>query len=152
VYLNDHRSGAAMGVALARKLRSRFEGTERGGFFTQVAGDIEADLDSLDVLMASLQVRHNVAKQAGAWIGEKLSRLKLNPWFNGSGRLTVLLEIEMLALGVEGKLSLWRGLLAIADTTPELKAAPLEELATRAEQQRRGLEQERLRETFAVLT
>jgi len=141
-----------MGVALARKLRSRFEGTERGGFFTQLAGDVKADLDSLDVLMASIQVRQNMAKQAGAWLGERVSRLKLNPWFNGSERLTVLLEIEMLALGVEGKLSMWRSLLAIADSTPELKAAPLDELVTRAEQQRSGLEQERLRETLAVLS
>ena len=105
IYLNDHRSGAMMGVALARKLRSRFEGTDRGPFFTQLAGDIEADVATLDALMASLQVRHNGVKHAAGWVGEKASRLKLNRWFNGSERLTVLLEIEVLALGVEGKLA-----------------------------------------------
>jgi hypothetical protein len=81
-----------------------------------------------------------------------VARREGQPWFNGSDRLTVLLEIEMLALGVEGKLSMWRSLSAIADSTPELKAAPLDELLTRAEQQRSGLEQERLRETLAVLS
>jgi hypothetical protein len=151
VYLNDHRSGATMGTALSRKLRSRFEGTDRGPFFTQLAGDIEADADALSALMASLQVRRNALKQASGWAAEKVSRLKLNRWFNGSERLTVLLEIEALALGVEGKLSLWRGLQAVADSRPELKAAPLDEWAARAEEQRAGLEQERLREAEAVL-
>jgi hypothetical protein len=151
VYLNDHRSGAVMGVALARKLRSRFEGTDRGPFYTQLTGDVEADLDTLDTLMASLQVPHNVVKHAGGWVGEKVSRLKLNSWWNGSARLTVMLEIEMLALGVEGKLSLWRSLQAVAGSRPELNAAPLDALAARAEQQRSDLERERIREAEAVL-
>jgi hypothetical protein len=151
VYLNDHRSGAMVGVALARKLRTRFDGTERGAFFTQLAADIEADMDTLDTIMASLQVRPNVLKHASGWIAEKISRVKLNPWFNGSPRLTVMLEIEALSLGVEGKLSLWRSLQVIAATTPELKEPMLDQLVARAEEQRGGLERERLVESKAVL-
>jgi hypothetical protein len=151
VYLNDHRSGAMMGVALAGKLRSRFEGTDRGPFFTQLAADVEADLGTLDTLMASLHARPNVVKHAGGWVAEKVSRLKLNPWFNGSERLTVMLEIEVLALGVEGKQAMWRSLQAVADTTPELKAVPLDELIARAGAQREGLERERLTEACAAL-
>jgi hypothetical protein len=151
VYLNDHRSGAMTGVALSRKLRSRFEGTERGPFFSKLAGDIEADLATLDALMASLQVRHNTLKHAGGWMGEKVSRLKLNPWFNGSERLTILLEIELLSLGVEGKLAMWRALQGVTDSRPELKGAPLDELVGRAEEQRAGLERERRRESDVVL-
>jgi hypothetical protein len=151
VYLNDHRSGAMMGVALSRKLRSRFEGTDRGPFFSQLAGDIEADVATLDGLMASLQVRHNAVKHAGGWVGEKVSRLKLNRWFSGSERLAVLLEIEVLALGVEGKLALWRALQGVTDAVPELKPAPLDELVARAEEQRAGLERERRHEADTVL-
>jgi hypothetical protein len=151
VYLNDHRSGAMMGVALARKLRSRFDGTERGPFFAQLAADVQADVDTLDTIMASLEVSPNVLKHASGWIGEKFSRVKLNPWFNGSPRLTVMLEIEVLSLGVEGKLGLWRSLQAIAPTTPGLKEPLLDRLVARAEEQRDGLERERLIESKAVL-
>jgi hypothetical protein len=140
-----------MGVALARKLRSRFEGTERGAFFGQLAADVEDDLDTLDTIMASLQVRPNVVKHASGWVGEKISRVKLNPWFNGSSRLTVMLEIEVLSLGVEGKLSLWRSLQVIAPATPGLKPPLLDQLVVRAEEQRDGLERERLIESKAVL-
>jgi hypothetical protein len=151
VYLNDHRSGAMMGVALAHKLRSRFEGTERGPFFTQLATDVEDDLETLDTIMASLQVRPNVVKHASGWIGEKISRVKLNPWFNGSSRLTVMLEIELLSLGVQGKLSLWRSLQVIAPVTPGLEEPLLDQLLARAEEHRDGLERERLIESKAVL-
>src|SRR6201995_4912083 len=75
VYLNDHRSGAMTGMALSRKLRSRFGGTDRGPFFTQLAGDIEADADTLTAIMAGLQVRRNAIKHAGGWAAEKVSRL-----------------------------------------------------------------------------
>jgi len=151
VYLNDHRSGAMMGVSLARKLRSRFDGTERGPFFTRLAADIEEDLDTLDTIMAGLHVRPNVVKHASGWIGEKISRVKLNPWFNGSSRLTVMLEMEVLSIGVEGKLSLWRSLQAIAPTTPDLQEPLLDRLVARAEDQRSGLERERLIESKAIL-
>jgi hypothetical protein len=151
VYLNDHRSGAMMGVDLARKLRSRFEGTDRGPFFTQLAADVEADLGTLDALMASLHVHPNVVKHAGGWVAEKASRLKLKSWFNGCPRLTVMLEIEVLALGVEGKQAMWRALQAVADTTPEFQAVALDELIARAVAQRDGLERERLTEARSVL-
>jgi hypothetical protein len=151
VYLNDHRSGAMTGTALVRKLRSRFEGTDRAPFFSQLAADVEADLETLDTLMARLQIRPNRVKHAAGWVAEKASRLKLNPWFNGSPRFTVLLEIEVLSLGVEGKLAMWRSLQAIAPTTPELKSVPLDQLVTRAEQQRDGLERQRIIESEMVL-
>jgi hypothetical protein len=92
-----------------------------------------------------------VVKHAAGWLTEKASRLKLNPSFNGSPRLTVLLEIDVLSLGVEGKMAMWRSLQAIAPTTPELKAVPLDQLATRAEQQRDGLERQRIIESETVL-
>jgi hypothetical protein len=151
VYLNDHRAGAMMGVDLARKLRSRFEGTDRAPFFTQLTADVEADLGTLDTLMASLHVQRNVVKHAGGWAAEKVSRLKLNRFFNGSERLTVMLEIEVLSLGVEGKQAMWRSLHAVADTTPELTSVPLDDLIARAIAQRAGLERERLIEACAVL-
>ena len=90
-------------------------------------------------------------KHASGWIGEKISRVKLNPWFNGSSRLTVMLEMEVLSIGVEGKLSLWRSLQAIAPTTPDLQESLLDRLVARAEDQRSGLERERLIESKAIL-
>ncbi len=151
VYVNDHRAGSMLGVELARTLASRFADTPRDPFFTTLAADIEADRATLDALAESLGVTRNAVKQAAGWTAEKLSRLKLNRWFTGAPALTVLLEIEALSLGVEGKLALWRSLKAVESTNPLLASAPLDELIERAQRQRDGLERERLAEAAAVL-
>ena len=54
------------------------------------------------------------------------------------------MAIETLALGVEGKVSLWIALGEIADRYPQLRAINLPGLTERARAQRDALERERL--------
>jgi hypothetical protein len=64
-----------------------------------------------------------------------------------------LLQAESLSLGVEGKLCLWRALIEVAPSYPELAAVDLRKLADRALNQRRRLEVVRLaaaRRAFAT--
>jgi hypothetical protein len=71
----------------------------------------------------------------------------------GSPHLTRLLQAESLSLGVEGKLCLWRALIEVAPSYPELAAVDLRKLADRALDQRRRLEVVRLaaaRRAFAT--
>ena len=54
-----------------------------------------------------------------------------------------MVELETLALGVEGKASLWRSLLQVQGDYPELEEFDLPTLLARAESQRDRAEQHR---------
>lgn len=141
-YLNDHRTGAIAGRELARRTRGANEGTELGRFLDGLVADIESDLAALEDVMDRVGAPRDRLKQAAAVTAERLGRLKLNGELFRYSPLSRLIELEGLALGVEGKASLWRSLKAAAD--PRLEGVDLDVLVTRAEAQRAGLERHRV--------
>ena len=151
-YLNDHLAGAATGSELANKISSECAGTQFGPFLAELARDIEQDKVTLEVLMERLGIQQSPVKQAAGWIVEKISRLKLSETMAGDQDLKRLLEFETLSLGVEGKLSMWRALIAVSDSHAELAAIYLARLAKRAESQRSTLEDHRLQVANEALT
>lgn len=111
IYLNDHLAGAALGVELARRLRSSNRGDpEFGEPLARVCGEIEEDRETLSRLMERLGVERRPLKPALAVLGERLGRLKLNGQLRGYSPLSRVLELEVLASGIGGKMQLWNGL------------------------------------------
>ena len=150
IYMNDHLAGSTVGMELAKRAASSNEGTELGKFLAQVATEIEQDREELKSMMDHLGVPQNRIKMPIAWAAEKVGRLKPNGQLTGYSPLSRLIELEGLALGVTGKLALWRSLSA---TRGDLGAFDLEHLIERAESQRDGLEERRLqaaREAFGA--
>jgi hypothetical protein len=141
IYLNDHLAGSTMGFELAKRAASNNKGTSLGDSLTQLAVDIEEDRRFLEELMGELGTQRNAVKGAALWVAEKVGRLKLNGQITGYSNLSRLIELEALALGVEGKITLWRTLMQVRAKYPPLEAANLEGLARRAEQQRSLLEE-----------
>jgi hypothetical protein len=135
IYLNDHLAGSTVGVELARRSRASNEGPEYGALLESLTAEIEADRKSLLDLMERLDVGRDRAKEGAAWALEKAGRLKLNGRLTGYSPLSRLVELEGLWMGIEGKLSMWRALLAIAEDDERLDRLELEALATRAEEQ-----------------
>lgn len=150
-YLNDHLAGSVAGSALASKISSEYADTRFGVFLTALAGEIEQDKATLEELMERLGIQRDPIKQAAGWMLEKLSRLKLSQPMVGNQDLKRLMEFEMLSLGIEGKLSMWRALIELSDTHPALAATDLAGLAQRAESQRSTLEEHRLQVVGAAL-
>lgn len=143
IYLNDHLAGSVTGVELARRTLSNNRGTRYGEFLEWLVKQIEDDRQSLVRLMERLGIRGDPVKQAGAWSLEKVGRLKLNGRLLGYSPLSRLVEIEALWMGVNGKLSMWRALVTVADQDPRLDAIWLLELDARAEEQLRRLDEHR---------
>jgi hypothetical protein len=111
IYLNDHLAGAALGVELARRLRSSNRGdAEFGEPLARICGEIEEDRETLIRLMERLGVDRKPFKPALAVIGERLGRLKLNGQVRGYSPLSRVLELEVLASGIGGKMQLWNAL------------------------------------------
>lgn len=142
IYLNDHLAGATGGVELARRLRSSNRDAKWAGPLGTVCAEIEADRATLEEVLEQLGVRHNRLKIVGGWAAEKLGRLKLNGRFSGYSPLSRLLELEMLHLGITGKLELWQALQSTLDT--KLSRFDLTALIERAESQRQAVERLRL--------
>ncbi|MBA3865280.1 MAG: hypothetical protein H0X42_02860 [Solirubrobacterales bacterium] len=141
IYLNDHLAGSAVGLELARRAAANNEGTELGRVLAEIGGEIEAERASLRQLMDRFGIAENRFKLAGAWIGERLGRLKLNGRVRGYSPLSRLVEVEGLCVGIGGKLLLWRSL---ERTVGELPGFDFAALATQAESQRARLEPFRL--------
>lgn len=144
VYLNDHLAGAMMGTDLAEQLRARNEGTPLGELMTTIAPQIEEDRQALIDLMERMDVAKNPVKQATTWLAEKASRVKFGGLSSGEEELGNFMALETLTLGVEGKLSLWKALKAVASRHESLASTDLDTLIQRAREQHDALERERI--------
>jgi hypothetical protein len=143
-YLNDHLAGAMFGSDLAEQLQTRAEQGPLHKLMEWLAPQIEEDRQTLLELMDSLEISKSTLKQATTWLAEKTSRTKFGGLAASENRVGTFMAIETLALGVEGKLSLWIALGEVADHYPQLRDIDLPGLAERARAQRDALERERL--------
>ena len=141
-YLNDHLAGSTIGVELSRRARNQNKHTPLGRFLGELAAEIEEDRDTLKRVMDALDVGQDRVKLALGWAGEKLGRLKPNNRLFGYSPLSRVIELEGLALGIDGKRSLWRALQAVDDE--RLSEFDFDALIERAERQRAGVEEHRL--------
>jgi hypothetical protein len=147
IYLNDHLAAAVAVVQLARRAARQNRGSEYGDALERLAAEIDEDRHALQRLMKQLGVRGDPVKLLASVAGEKLGRFKLNGELTRYSPLSRLEELEVLGLGVEGNLALWRTLRANVEVE-----ADLDDLIQRATAQRRRLERLRVKaaaETFA---
>lgn len=104
--------------------------------------DIEMDRTSLQQIAMRFGEASNVVKEAAAWLGEKVSRLKFSDaGVIGFGTFETL---EFLQWGIGGKAALWRALEVASGSDDRLKATDFTFLISRAEHQVERVEQQRL--------
>jgi len=145
IYLNDHLAGSTGGLELARRALGANRGTDFEPPLEQLATEIAEDRTALVDVMSRLGVGRDPLKVWAGWAAEKAARLKLNGRITGYSPLSRVLELEGLALGVEGKGALWRALSRICGDDARLAGVDFDELLRRAERQRGVIERERLR-------
>ena len=150
-YLNDHLAGSVMAVDLLAQLEESHAGTDMARVFSELRADIEADRTELKALMNRLEIAESRSRKALAWSAAKLAEIKLLIEDDASGPLRLLEGVEAVALGIDGKLALWRSLAAAAQVAPNLRGVNYERLVKRAEEQRRRAEEIRLSSAKAAL-
>jgi hypothetical protein len=141
-YLNDHLAAALTAGELARRCARQNAGTPSGDRLAELAKDIDQDRTALRNIMRQLGAGADPIKLGVGWMAEKLGRLKLNGRLFDYSPLSRLEEIELLLLGVEGKLLLWQALAEIPGA--ETLEPSLDQLISRARSQRRLLRRLRL--------
>jgi hypothetical protein len=137
IYLNDHKSGAAGGLALARRSRSNNQGSPLGDELEAIARDLEEDAGTLAAIADRLSVPDDPIKRVVARGGELVARLKTNGRLSSYSPLSRLLELEILLAGIDAKRSLWRSLDSLA--MGELADFDFNQLEQRASDQRARL-------------
>ena len=90
--------------------------------------------------MRRLGVKPDRAKDTLARIAERLGRLKPNGRLLRRSRLSDLLELETLVVGITGKQALWLSLREV----PSIPIEELDQLLERAQDQKRVVENSRL--------
>jgi hypothetical protein len=139
IYLHDHLAGSNFAVELLEFLREHHLGQPLGNAAAALLAEVEADRTVLQGIIARVGQGVPIFKEASAWVGEKLSELKLR-----RGDFGAFEALEALALGILGKLALWRALAVIAKSDTRLPGVDYGHLAARAEGQHARAEELRL--------
>ncbi len=143
VYLHDHLAGSAFAIDLIDSMRDRYAGQPIGEFASGLLAEIKQDSEVLQQIADRCGKGSADVKQAAAWVAEKMTRFKLS--HDEPLGLGTFQALETLALGILGKLALWRALSTIAATDDRLTGVDLEELSVRAQKQHAKVEEYRLR-------
>ena len=141
IYVHDHLAGAAFAIDLLETLRDQHRGETVGNFAAAMLIEVETDRTVLKRLADRVGSGSSPIKEAAAWLSEKVSRLKLGGDNDG---LATFEALEFLALGVLGKLSLWKALREIAPMEGRLRDLDFATLIARALDQHSQLETHRL--------
>jgi hypothetical protein len=144
-YLIDHLAGSAAAIELLEDLEGTYAGTALTTFFAELQADIAADQKELQGLMNRLQIGESRPRNFAAWLAEKSVALKVRLDDKANGPLRLIESLEVVGLGVHGKLALWEALKATAEEVPRLRGlVDYESLAQRAQEQRNRIEIVRL--------
>ena len=151
-YLHDHLAGARAALDLLGFLRDDATEPEVQALAAELEQEIGEERRTLEAI-AERMGGTNPLKAAAAWLGEKVSRLKLGG--TGDGGLSLFEAVEALALALQGKLALARALALLAGTDRRLAGMDFVELGRRTERQFARLERVRqalVPRTFGLAT
>jgi hypothetical protein len=148
-YLNDHMAGAVTAIELLKSLERSHRDLQPA--LAALRTDIEDDQTELRALMQRLNITERQARKLGGWLAEKATRAKVRLDDRAAGPLRLLESLEIVSLGIEGKLALWRALTSAAENSAALRIAGYERLANRAIDQRQRAEALRVEAAKAAL-
>ena len=152
IYLNHHLAGSAAGIAFMDDLAERVDGTALAALLRTVAEQSREDQQMVRDLLARLATGERRVAQAAAWVTEKLRDGQIALMALQHPALAVLEGLESLALGLQGKLAMFRLLADVAPGDPRLADLPFAARAERTVRQHAAVEAERVaaaREAFA---
>lgn len=151
-YLNDHLAGSVAALELLDHLIRLQSGTAGERALAAVRTEVQEDQQTLQSLLHEMGGKESRVRQAAAWLTEKLGQAKLRLDDPGSGELQLLEALEALALGIQGKASLWRALAAASAHLPQVRPLDFAALEARAEDQFRRVDALRLQTAPAALS
>jgi hypothetical protein len=151
IYLNDHLAGSVSAIELVDHLIETYKGKSLEPFFTNLRNEIDADQRALQDLIKKLGEKESAVRKAGAWVAEKLARMKVRVNDSEKDQMGLLDALEGLLLGITGKRALWSALEAASENVASLRGLDYARLKQRAREQRDLVEAKRLESAREVL-
>ena len=112
--MKDHFAGSVAAIELLNHLISSHRGKTHEQFLIRLRDQVVEDQEVLRGLLHDLDAEGGALRNPTAFLSEKLARIKLLLENPTGGQLARLEKLEALALGIEGKQTLWCTLLAVA--------------------------------------
>ena len=150
-YLTDHLAGSVIAIDLLAQLEQNRNERQLTDAVANLRAQIESDQRELQVLMHKLGIKQSVPRKAAGWLTAKIGEAKLRLEDSSQGALRLLESLEAVALGIDGKLALWRALQSITEIAPTLEKIEYPRLISRAKEQRQVVEELRLSAARAAL-
>ena len=135
IYCNDHLAAATGGIELVSRMLGQHRGTAHEPRLRQLLDELREERGVLASSMAALGLPIRQYKQVASWIGEKLSRAKLNGHLLSRSPLSDLVEFEFIATAVLAKRAGFESLRALAAVDSRLDAEALEKMIAQADKQ-----------------
>ncbi|MEP6472948.1 MAG: hypothetical protein ABJC74_04465 [Gemmatimonadota bacterium] len=151
-YLQDHLAGARSALEVLAHLRDSADDAPLRAIAGELHAEVTADRDLLAGLAQEVGGGSNPLKEAGAWLAEKVARLKLGSVGGAPSGLPALEAVEFLCLGILGKVALWDALAAASAVDLTLRSRPYAALRDSARTQHDRLELHRVRLAASVLS
>jgi hypothetical protein len=143
-YLQDHLAGSVAALQLMETLADHERGRPLEQKLRGLHYEVTEEQERLKAILARLEGEEGSLKRAAAWLTEKLHRGRLAFVERADPGLARLEGLESLALGLQGKLALYRALEDIAPDEPRLRGYPFAALQARTLIQHAMVEQERM--------
>jgi molybdopterin synthase sulfur carrier subunit len=142
-YLHDHLAGSNFAIELLKNLKEEHAGEPLGDFAAAELPLLLEDRGIVQEIADRTEAPSSPVKEAATWLAEKASRFKLrHPSSREFGDFEAL---ELLAIGVHGRVGLWRALARLATGESSLGEHDFDALANRAQQQHDRVEEQRVR-------
>src|SRR3712207_4998949 len=113
--MNDQLAAGGLWREGAQRAQRQNDGTGLGDALTRVATAIAEDVATFEEIMRRLGIRRSRFKPALAIAAERVGRLKPNGRLRSYSPLSRFVELDFLAMGIEGKKILWENLRDFAD-------------------------------------
>ena len=143
-YLQDHLAGSVAALQLMETLADHERGLPLEQKLRGLHYEVTEEQERLKAILARLEGEESTLKLAAAWLTEKLRRARLRLVERTDPGLARLEGLESLALGLLGKLALYRALEDAAAHEPRLAGYPFAALQSRTLSQHAMVEQERM--------
>jgi hypothetical protein len=143
IYCNDHLMASTGGVELVGRMLGVHRNSQYEEQLASLLDQLREERAALQSMMTALGFPVRQYKQVATWVGEKVSRLKLNGRLLSRSPLSDLIEFEFIATAVLGKRAGFETLREVAEVEPRLDAALLDRLIDQADQQHEWLSEAR---------
>lgn len=110
LYLADHFTGATAGLERLELMVRTHRDTPLHAELAEMAEQLRAERELYRDLLHALGVPRRRYRQAAAWVGERVGRLKLNGRLLERSPMTAVLEAELMRSAVLGKIGGWQTL------------------------------------------